>query len=95
MNPKILIIKRATTHYDDTLSETFKQYNGAYEFIPSGLTRFIQPLDVSINGPLKKKFHHWYLDYIIENKNEKKPSCEYIIDAVDMSWYDETIITKE
>ena len=95
MNPKILIIDRATTHYDETLSETFKKYNGAYVLIPPGLTRFIQPLDVSINGPLKKKFHHWYLDYIIEHKNEKKPSCEDIIDAVDMLWYDETIITKE
>ena len=68
MNPKISIIDRATTHYDETLSETFKKYNGAYVLIPPGLTRFIQPLDVSINGPLKKKFHHWYLDYIIEHK---------------------------
>lgn len=56
MNPKILIIVRATTHYDDTLSETFKNYNGAYILIPPGLIRFIQPLDVSINGPLKKNF---------------------------------------
>ena len=54
MNPKILIIDRATTHYDDTLSETFKNYNGAYVFIPPGLTRFILLLGLSINGPLKK-----------------------------------------
>ena len=56
MNPKILIIVRATTHYDDTLSETFKNYNGAYVFIPPGLTRFILLLGLSINGPLKKNF---------------------------------------
>ena len=42
-----------------------------------------------------KKIHHWYLYYIKKNIIEKKPSCEDIIDAVDMLWYDETIITKE
>ena len=82
-------------HINDTLSEKYKKYNGSNVLILSGLKRFIQPLDASINGPLKKKFHHWYLEYIIEHKNEKKPSCEDIIDAVDMLWYDETIITKE
>ena len=25
----------------------------------------------SINGTLKKKFHYWHLDYIIEHKKEK------------------------
>ena len=84
MNTKILIIDKAITHYDDTLSETFKNCNGAYVLIPPGLTRFIQPLDASINKPLKKKFHHWHLDYIIEHKNEKKRSCEDIIYAVDI-----------
>ena len=28
INPKKLIIDRATTHYDDTLSEKYKKYNG-------------------------------------------------------------------
>ena len=56
MNRKILIVDRETTHYYDSLSEMLKKYNGTYVLIPPGLTRFIQPLDVSINGPLKKKF---------------------------------------
>ena len=93
MNPKKLIIDRATTNYDDTLSEKYKKYNGQYFLIPPGLTRFIQSLGVSISGPLKKKSLHWYFDYIIEYKNEKKPLCEDIIGAVNMLCYDETFIT--
>ena len=51
---KILIIDRATTHYDKNLSKLFKDNNSSFILIPPGLTRYIQPLDVSINDPLKK-----------------------------------------
>ena len=51
---KILIMDRATTHYDKNLSKLFKDNNSSFILIPPGLTRYIQPLDVSINGPLKK-----------------------------------------
>ena len=51
---KILIMDRATTHYDKNLSKLFKDNNSSFILIPPGITRYIQPLDVSINGPLKK-----------------------------------------
>jgi len=68
---KILIMERVTSHYDETLMDIFKKYNSYFILIPPGLTRFIQPLDVSIKGPFKKAMHHWDIDFRIQNKNEK------------------------
>ena len=45
---------RATTHYDKNLSKLFKDNNSSFILIPPGLTCYIQTLDVSINGTLKK-----------------------------------------
>ena len=51
---KILILDRATTHYDNNIIEKFNKFNSTFLLIPPGLTRYIQPLDVSSIGPLKK-----------------------------------------
>ena len=58
---KILIMDRATTHYDENLKNWFKKFKSYFILIPPGLTRYIQPLDVSINGPLKKNASLGYL----------------------------------
>ena len=71
MLDKILVIDRATTHYDNKLESLLKEKNASYVLIPPGLTKYIQPLDVSINAPFKKYMHHWYIDYILENQNKK------------------------
>lgn len=92
---KILILDRATTYYDKKLSEKLKKYNASYLLIPPGLTRFIHPLDVSINAPFKKFLHHWDTDYRINHLNRKKPDCFEIIDAIVSIWYNESSITKE
>ena len=91
---KILIMDRATSHYDETLVDIFKKYNSYFILIPPGLTRFIQPLDVSINGPFKKAMHHWDIDFRIQNKNEKKPTPNDIINAVVDIWYNNTTIKQ-
>ena len=44
---------------------------------------------------LKRNFIIGILIILLSIKMKKKPSCEDIIDAVDMLWYDETIMTKE
>ena len=63
--------------------------------IPPGLTRFIQPLDVSINGPFKKAIHHWDLDFRIKNLNSKKPTRDDIINAVVNLWYNDDLISQK
>lgn len=93
--PKLLIMDRATTHYDANLVETFKAQNSSYILIPPGLTRFIQPLDVSINGPFKKAMIHWDTEFRISHMNIKKPDYNDVIDAVYENWYSEDKITKE
>ena len=59
---KILIIDRATSHYENQLITIFKDNNCKYILIPPGITRFCQPIDVSINAPVKaaiKKGKHF------------------------------------
>lgn len=92
---KILIMNRATIHYDTNLSEKFKIYNSSYVLIPPCLTRFIQPLDVSINTPFKKFLHHWDTDIRINHFNTKKPDCFEIIEAIVSIWYNFKKITIE
>jgi hypothetical protein len=55
--------------------------------------RFIQPIDVSINGPFKKAMHHWDLDFRIKNLNSKKPTRDDIINAVVNLWYNDDLIS--
>ena len=62
--------------------------------ISPGLTRFIQPLDVCINGPFKKAMHHWDLDFRIKNLNNKKPIRDDIIYAVVNIWYNDDLISQ-
>ena len=91
---KILILDRVTSHYDDDLVNIFKKNNSKYILIPPRLTRYLQPLDVSINKPFKQYMHHFDIDFRIKNQNTKKPSYNDIIEAVVNIWYDEKIITQ-
>ena len=52
-NKLFLILDRATSHYYENLADNFKRKEGECVLIPPGLTRFLQPLDISINYPIK------------------------------------------
>ena len=43
-----LILYDVTMHKTDFIIDTFKNINCIFEFIPGGLTRVLQPLDISI-----------------------------------------------
>ena len=86
---------RATTHYEENLVERFQKYNADFILIPPGLTRYVQPLDVCVNAPFKKKLQHWNIDFAIDNKNEKKPKEDDIINAIYNIWYTECNFPKD
>ena len=69
--------------------------NANYILIPPGLKPYVQPLDVSINEPFKKYLHRWYIDFIIDNENQRRPTDRDIIDAVVDIWYDNLKISTE
>ena len=46
-------MNRATSHYYDEIKEDFESRDLKYVLIPPGLTRFLRPLDISVNFPFK------------------------------------------
>lgn len=49
-----LILDLATSHMTTNIINILKTGNNDVTFIPPGLTRFLQPLDVSVNKPFKQ-----------------------------------------
>lgn len=74
----------------------FKGGNRDITLIPGGLTRYYQPLDVSINKPFKNALSERYISYCIENGNKdlkisRSKMIKYICDV----WYDSHIIAQD
>ena len=76
----LLIIDRATTHFDPDLSNEFERHNAKFVLIPPGLTLLLQPLDVEVNKEIKKFM--WTVDanLRIKNNNKHPPTKKEIID---------------
>lgn len=73
----------------------FKANNSTYLLIPPGLTRYIQPLDVVVNKPIKNKMYNWDTNFRINNLNIKNPNEIDIIEAINDIWYNNNDITRE
>ena len=48
-----LIMDKATPHWTEDILNKYQTYKSFISFIPAGLTRYFQPLDVSVNKPFK------------------------------------------
>ena len=48
-NVNYIILDRATSHQTPEIIDTFKTQDKFFTFIPPGLTRFIQPLNLMVN----------------------------------------------
>ena len=99
-NPKdnqgLMIIDSAPSHIKPSLLEYINKKKQKYILIPPGMTRVLQPLDVSINGPFKQYMKNLYIDECIRNKDlNMKISREQILKWILEIWHDEEKITKE
>ena len=90
------IMDKATFHYDSDILQKFTNENKFISFIPSGLTRYLQPLDVSVNKIFKSAIKEKYIQYCISNGNENiKVSRTNIIDWICSVWNNDEIISRE
>ena len=65
-------------------------------FIPPGLTRYLQPLDVVVNKPFKEGIKKLYDEYCLESGAECiKVSRNKFIEMITKVWWDPNLITKE
>ena len=81
---------KAPSHITEESLAIMKNDKNLISFIPAGLARFIQILEVSINKPFKDALKTEYINYSI-NINEKiiKIIREKLIEFVCKVWYDE------
>ena len=70
---------RATSHYSVSLIKIFINNNSIYILISPGLTRFLQPLDVSINFPFKTYLKQEYINFNLFKFNNEKATYDDII----------------
>jgi hypothetical protein len=91
-----LILDKAISHVTEQIISKNTNNFKFMTFIPSGLTRYLQPLDVVVNKPFKDAIKKLYIEHCIETGMEKtKVNRNKIIEMVSKVWWDPNIITKD
>lgn len=90
--PGLLILDKATMHDETILLEKLKATKSLFEFIPAGLTRYLQPLDIAVNKTFKDYIKKEYLSLQLENDELTKVKKETLIKWVCKVWYQEEYI---
>lgn len=94
----LLILDKCPSHFNEEVNDQFKENKTYYVYIPGGLTRYLQPLDLGINMPFKSALKSEYLinkANEIKNKNMPKASPKIqrdnIINIINDVWWTEKI----
>lgn len=91
-----LILDKATSHVTNNIISNYSNDFKFMSFIPAGLTRYLQPLDVVINKLFKEGIKKLYVEYCLQNSAECiKVSRNKIIEIITKIWWDPNLITKE
>ena len=93
----LLILDKAPSHNNDQAIEKLYNNNIPFVFIPSGLTRFLQPLDISINKPFKDKLRNCHALWRANNPNNynQKIKKEKIVNWINDIWNNNLLIKTE
>ena len=67
----MLVMDDTSMHKIDNLKDKIKQFKTEISMIPGTLTRYLQPLYVSINKPFKDESKKRYIKYCIDQKDTK------------------------
>ena len=67
----ILVMDDASMHKIPEIKRSVELSESKVMMIPGGLTKYLQPLDVSINKPFKEETRRKYNEHCIENTNQK------------------------
>ena len=92
-NTCLLILDKAPSHCCSTIIEYLNNKNIKRIFIPGGLTRKLQPLDIAVNKPFKDHIKKNFAQYEIDNNNNiitnhhAKVDRKIIVDWVCDIWY--------
>ena len=86
--PSLLFLDSFSAHLTDKVKDTFKRYNTTIVVIPGGCTSVLQPLDVSINKPVKSILRQSWERYMLEQSENDTakippPPKQLIVDWVE------------
>lgn len=83
----LLFLDSFTAHLTEAVKEAFRQSNTTVAVIPGGCTSILQPLDVSLNKPIKgylrQSWEHYMLDNSSPHVNTPKPSKQLIVNWIE------------
>lgn len=80
--PSILVLDSFRGHITKNVKELLKKHNVVPAVIPGGCTSLLQPLDVSVNKPIKDYSKQLWCDYMEANPMAKTATKQQMVDWV-------------
>ena len=89
----LLLLDNCKSHINYDIEDKLRKLKIDTKKFPSNTTSYLQPLDLTVNGPLKRHYETLWDDYQFNNqeltkkaKNFKNPSKETKVDWIGKSW---------